>query len=318
MWLQVRLYLLLGIMFAIVFGIISMLARSAGIANFYFYLVLALGMTLLQFMIGPKIIEWTMGVKYVTEKQEPKLHRMVEELARKAGIPKPKVAVSEWHVPNAFAFGRSIKDGRVCVTRGILNMLDEKELKAVMGHELSHIKNRDVMVITLLSVVPMLCWYAAQSFLWSRNRQQGAGGAILIGIAGLVLYFVTNLLVLYGSRIREYYADRGSVKLGNDPHALASALYKLVYGSAKASKEELKHVEGCRAFFANDPAHAAVDIKELKAIDSDMSGTIDRHELAALRGKNIKLSKGEKVMELFTTHPNMLKRIKHLSHLQAE
>lgn len=316
MWLQIRLYMLLGVMFAIVFGLVSLLARSAGIANLYFYLALAIGMTILQYMIGPKIIEWTMGVKYVSDKEEPKLHRMVEELAKKAGIPKPRVAISEWHVPNAFAFGKSIRDGRVCVTRGILNMLDEKELKAVLGHELTHIKNRDVTVITLLSVVPMLCWYAAQSFIWSRDRERG--NTVLIGIAALVLYFVTNLLVLYGSRIREYYADRGSVKLGNDPHELASALYKLVYGSAKASKEELKHVEGCRAFFANDPAHAEIDMKELKAIDSDMSGTIDRHELAALRGKTVKLGTGEKLMELFTTHPNMLKRIKHLSNLQAE
>jgi len=308
--------MLLGVMFAIVFGIVSLIARSAGISNLYFYLAFALGMTVLQYMIGPKVIEWTMGIKYVSDKQEPKLHRMVEELAKKAGIPKPRVAISEWHVPNAFAFGRSIKDGRVCVTRGILNVLDEKELKAVLGHELSHIKNRDVTVITLLSVVPMLCWYAAQSFIWSRDRERG--NAVFIGIAALVLYFITNLLVLYGSRIREYYADKGSVKLGNDPHELASALYKLVYGSAKASKEELKHVEGCRAFFANDPAHAEADIKELKSIDSDMSGKIDRHELAALRGRNVKLGSGEKLMELFTTHPNMLKRIKHLSHLQAE
>ena len=317
MWLQIRLYLLMGVMFAIVFGIVTGIARYAGITNSYFYLVFAVGMMVLQYMIGPKIVEWTMQIKYVTEKEEPKLHKMIAELAKKAGIPKPRIAVSSWNVPNAFAFGRSIRDGRVCATRGIIDILSEKELRAVLGHEISHIKNRDVMVITLLSVVPMLCWYAAQSFLWSRNRENQSS-AVAIGIGALVLYFITNLLVLYGSRIREYYADKGSVELGNDPHELASALYKLVYGSAKASKEELKHVEGCRAFFANDPARAELDIKELKAIDADMSGTIDRHELSAIRGKNVKLGRGQKVMELFTTHPNMLKRIKHLSSLQAE
>lgn len=316
MWLQVRLYLLIGVMFAIVYGLVTGVARYAGITNFYFYMVFAAGIIILQYMIGPKIIEWTMGIKYVTEREEPKLHKMIEELAKKAGIPKPRVAVSSWHIPNAFAFGRSIRDGRVCATRGIIDLLSEKELKAVLGHEISHIKNRDVTIITLLSVVPMICWYAAQSFLWSRDRENH-GGAIALGVGAFILYFITNLLVLYGSRIREYYADKGSVQLGNDPHELASALYKLVYGSAKATKEELKHVEGCRAFFANDPAHAEIDIKELKAIDSDMSGTIDRHELSALRGKNVKLGTGQKMMELFTTHPNMLKRIKHLSSLQA-
>ena len=317
MWLQIRLYLLMGVMFAIVFGIVTGIARYAGITNSYFYLVFAVGMMVLQYMIGPKIVEWTMQIKYVTEKEEPKLHKMIAELAKKAGIPKPRIAVSSWNVPNAFAFGRSIRDGRVCATRGIIDILSEKELRAVLGHEISHIKNRDVTIITLLSVVPMLCWFAAQSFLWSRNREN-QGSAVAIGVGALVLYFITNLLVLYGSRIREYYADKGSVELGNDPHELASALYKLVYGSAKASKEELKHVEGCRAFFANDPARAELDIKELKAIDADMSGTIDRHELSAIRGKNVKLGRGQKVMELFTTHPNMLKRIKHLSSLQAE
>ena len=317
MWLQIRLYLLMGVMFAIVFGIVTGIARYAGITNSYFYLVFAVGMMVLQYMIGPKIVEWTMQIKYVTEKEEPKLHKMIAELAKKAGIPKPRIAVSSWNVPNAFAFGRSIRDGRACATRGIIDILSEKELRAVLGHEISHIKNRDVTIITLLSVVPMLCWFAAQSFLWSRNREN-QGSAVAIGVGALVLYFITNLLVLYGSRIREYYADKGSVELGNDPHELASALYKLVYGSAKASKEELKHVEGCRAFFANDPARAELDIKELKAIDADMSGTIDRHELSAIRGKNVKLGRGQKVMELFTTHPNMLKIIKHLSSLQAE
>lgn len=316
MWLQVRLYLLMGVMFAIVFGIVSAIAKyGAGITNMYFYLAFAAGMIILQYMIGPKIIEWTMRIKYVTEKDEPKLHKMVEELAKKAGIPKPKVAVSELGLPNAFAFGKSIRDGRVCVTKGIMSLLNEKELKAVIGHEISHIKNRDVMVITLLSIVPMLCWYAAQSFMWSRNREN-QGGAVLIGVGALVLYFITNLLVLYGSRIREYYADKGSVSLGNDPHELASALYKLVYGSATASKQELKAAEGCRAFFANDPAHAGIDIKELKAIDKDMNGTLDRHELAELKHRNVRLGTGDKVMELFTTHPNMLKRIRHLSELQ--
>ncbi|MFH1065967.1 MAG: zinc metalloprotease HtpX [Nanoarchaeota archaeon] len=315
MWLQARLYLLMGLMFAIVFGIISAVAKyGAGVTNVYFYLVFAVGMMVLQYMIGPKIVEWTMKIKYVTEKEEPGLHRMISELAKKAGIPKPRVAVSALQLPNAFAFGKSMKDGRVCVTKGIMELLDEKELRAVLGHEISHLKNRDVMVITLLSVVPMLCWFAAQSFLWSRSRDRG--NAVFIGIGALVLYFITNLLVLYGSRIREYYADKGAVELGSDPHHLASALYKLVYGSATASKQELKAAEGCRAFFANDPAHAVIDIKELKTLDKDMSGTLDRHELTALKNMSIKLSKGQKVMELFTTHPNMLKRIKHLSHLQ--
>jgi heat shock protein HtpX len=122
--------------------------------------------------------------------------------------------------------------------------------------------------------------------------------------------------VLYVSRIREYYADLGSVKLGNMPHDLATALYKLVYGNARyKNSEELKRVEGVKAFFVNDPSRAWNEIRELKQIDRDMSGTIDYDELMELRQKEIKLRSGDKLMELFTTHPNMLKRIKHLSTL---
>jgi heat shock protein HtpX len=136
-------------------------------------------------------------------------------------------------------------------------------------------------------------------------------------MGALLLYFVTNLLVLYGSRIREYYADLGSVKLGNPPHHLATALYKLVYGNAGGrAREELKRVEGVKAFFVNDPSRAQSELTELAQVDKDMSGTIDIDELTELRHKSVKLDKRDKMMELFTTHPNMLKRIKHLASLE--
>ena len=138
----------------------------------------------------------------------------------------------------------------------------------------------------------------------------------LFGLRAFLLYFITNLLVLYGSRIREYYADLGSVRLGNMPHHLATALYKLVYGNARLrNSDELKRVEGVKAFFLNYPSRAWNEIRELSQIDLDMSGTIDYDELLALRQKQVRLKTSEKMMELFTTHPNMLKRIKHLSSL---
>jgi len=119
--------------------------------------------------------------------------------------------------------------------------------------------------------------------------------------------------VLYGSRIREYFADRGALKLGSSPSSLASALYKLVYGAARVDRESLQEVEGLKAFFASDPSAAMREIRELKAIDRDRSGTIEPSELAALRSKEVRLSFGEKMLELYSTHPNMLKRIKQLS-----
>jgi heat shock protein HtpX len=200
-----------------------------------------------------------------------------------------------------------------------MNLLSRDELRAVLGHEISHIKHRDMAIITLISVIPLIMYWLAWSMMWRGafgGQRQGGGYAALIGLGAFFLYFLTNLLVLYGSRIREYYADLGSVRLGNMPHHLATALYKLVYGNARfRNREELKRVEGVRAFFLNDPARAWREVKELSQIDQNMSGTIDYDELMDLRQKQVRLTTGDKLMELFTTHPNMLKRIKHLSTL---
>jgi len=174
-------------------------------------------------------------------------------------------------------------------------------------------------IITLISVIPLIMYWIAWSIMWrgafSGNRQ-GGSYAVLIGLGAFFLYFLTNLLVLYGSRIREYYADMGSVRLGTMPHHLASALYKLVYSNARLrNSEELKRVGGVKALFANDPSRAWYEIRELSQIDQNMSGSIDFTELAELRQKEVRLSFSDKLMELFTTHPNTLKRIKHLSSL---
>jgi heat shock protein HtpX len=161
----------------------------------------------------------------------------------------------------------------------------------------------------------MVLYRIAWQFLfYGRRRDDRSGGnTALIGLVALIFYFVTNLLVLYASRIREYFADRGSVLLGNRPSALASSLYKLVYGSARMDKETLREVEGLKAFFVNDPSQALNEIKELRQLDRDKSGTIDASELELLRSKKINLGFGDKLLEILSTHPNMLKRIKQLS-----
>ncbi len=308
--LQLKMYLLVAAMFGIIYAVA--VAATGGALGFVPYAVMASFMLFIQYMIGPKMVEWSMRIKYVSDKEAPELHRMVEELAQNAGLPKPKIGISPLPIPNAFAFGRWKSDGRVCVTEQMMRLLSKDELKAVLGHEISHLKHRDVTVITMLSVVPMILWYLSWNLMWARSGRD-RGNAALLGIIAFVLYFITNLLVLYGSRIREYYADAGSVKLGSKPHHLASALYKLVYGSARVSKDTLKQVEGYKAFFASDPSRAFYEIQELKQVDTDLSGTIDQNELLALRSKSVRVGTGDKLMEIFSTHPNMLKRIKHLS-----
>jgi heat shock protein HtpX len=320
MGLQTKMWLLVALLFAILYGVFTGVGTYLGAGGATSYIVLAFVFLGIQYLIGPSLVKLMMKVKWVSEDEEPELHRMVAELAERAGIPKPKVGISHLNIPNAFAFGRSKRDGRVCITEGIRRLLSRDELKAVIGHEIAHIKNRDMLFITLLSAIPLILYWIAWRMLWGGmlgGRREGGGYAALVGMGALVLYFLTNLLVLYGSRIREYYADLGSVKLGNPPHQLATALYKLVYGNAgNQSREELKRVEGVKAFFVNDPSRAQAELTELAQVDKDMSGTIDVDELVALRHKAVKLGKGDKMMELFTTHPNMLKRIKHLASLE--
>jgi heat shock protein HtpX len=321
MGLQTKMWLLVALLFAILYGVITGVGTYLGAGGAGSYIVLALITLGMQYLIGPSMVQMMMRVKWVSEQDEPELHRMVSELAERAGIPKPKVGLSQLGIPNAFAFGRSLRDGRVCVTEGIRGLLSTDELKAVLGHEIAHLKHRDMIVITILSAIPLILYWIAWRMMWggmigSDRRDSSGGYAGLIGMGAFLLYFLSNFLVLYGSRIREYYADQGSIEFGNPPHHLASALYKLVYSSAKyRGKEELKRVEGIRAFFLNDPAKAKDELMDLAQVDKDMSGTIDGTELMELRQKTVKISAAEKMMELFTTHPNMLKRIKHLSSL---
>jgi len=315
LFLQLRMWLLLGLLFAIIYAVIVMVGTYLGVGDFYLYLLISVGMMLIQYLLGPKIVEWTMRVRYIKKEENPQLFSMVQDLAMRANIPVPKVGISQIPIPNAFAFGRTMRDGRVCVTQGILQLLNAEELKAVLGHELTHLKNRDVLTITILSVIPMIMYRIAWSFLfYGRRRDNDRGGnTALIGLAAFLFYFITNLLVLYASRIREYFADRGSIALGSRPSAMATSLYKLVYGCARMDKETLKEAEGLKAFFVNDPSRAFNEIRELSQLDLDKSGTIDASELALLRSKTIRLGFADRLLELLSTHPNMLKRIKQLS-----
>lgn len=321
MGLNTRMFLLVALLFAILYGVITGVGTWMGTGSALTYLILAFVFLGIQYLIGPAIVSKIMRVKWASLSEAPELHSMVAKLAERAHLPKPKVGISQLAIPNAFAFGKTQRDGRVCVTQGILKLLNKDELKAVLGHELAHVKHRDMVFMTLLSAIPLIMYWIAWGTMWRGafgGQRQSGGYAAIIGLGAFILYFITNLLVLYGSRIREYYADQGSAELGNEPDHLASALYKLVYGNARfKGKEELKRVEGVKAFFVNDPTRAWYEIRELAQVDRNMDGAIDSNELMELRGKTVRLRTTDKMMELFTSQPNTLKRIKHLSSLVA-
>lgn len=312
--LKLRMWVTSILMFTTVYILVMLAGAYLGVGSYMVWFFASLIIVFLQYWFGPSLVKRSMNVRPLSEAEAPHIHQMVAELAQEAGIPKPEVGLSEVDIPNAFAYGRSKRSGHIAVTRPILGLLDKDELRAVIGHEMGHIQHNDMIVTTIVSVVPMICYYVALSFMFSGDRDNG--GTILIGILGYVFYLVGQLLVLFISRTREYYADEASVEFGNRPAALVSALYKLSYGAARADKETIANLNTNRAFFVNDINNAQNDIVDFRQIDFDGDGRISDEELKRLVNSDVKISKKNGLMELLSTHPDSLKRVKRLGELE--
>ena len=313
--LRLRMVLTSVLLFTTVYILVSLVARYLGISSWSFYMWLSLGIVFLQYWFGPSLVKRSMNVRPLSEAEAPHIHKMVEELAQEAGVPKPEVGLSEVNIPNAFAYGRSSRSGHIAITRPILGLLDYDELKAVLGHEMGHIKHNDMIVTSAVSVVPMICYYIAISFMFSGDREN-LGATIIIGILGYLFYLIGQLLVLFISRTREYYADEASVEFGNRPAALVSALYKLSYGAARCSEQTISDLNTNRAFFVNDINNAQHDVTDFRQIDFDGDGKISDEELRRLVSADVKISRKNGVMEILSTHPDSLKRVKRLAELE--
>jgi len=279
-----------------------------------------------EWLVGPSIAFRALGARYVSPNDAPWLHSTVEELAKKSGIPKPRIAVSRYPFPNACVFGRTLGSSTLVVTEGLLKELNADEVRAVIGHELGHLKHRDCIVLTLLSAIPTLCFIIATiAFLGlrgtyrSRSQKSGALAVILflIGLVALLAYFVTLLVVRYLSRMREFYADAYSAYLTNPSH-LKSALAKIAYGLSTKQME----VHGARAFFIEDPASASKEINEIMSkaeeYDLDKDGVLDERELQLAMEKEAKKSRWNRFNMVFSTHPPTFKRILLLSIIERE
>ena len=285
-----------------------------GITSWKLYFGITLVISFIQYWFGPSLVKRSMNVRPLSEAEAPHIHQMVQELADAAGVPKPEIGLSEINIPNAFAYGRSSRSGHIAITRPILGLLDRDELKAVLGHEMGHIKHNDMIITAAVSLIPMICYYIALSFMSSGDSRNGGG--IIIGILGYLFYLVGQVLVLFISRTREYYADEASVEYGNRPAALVSALYKLSCGAARCAKETIDEVNTNRAFFINDVNNAKNDITDFQQIDFDGDGKISDEELRRLASADVKISPKSGIMEIFSTHPDSLKRVKRLAELE--
>ena len=243
---------LLGLVYVVFIGVLFAAGAGAGLI-----VVVALVLLLLQFFGSDKIAMSTLGVKEVSPAQEPELHAIVERLCVQANLPKPKVAVIETSMPNACAMGKSKKATTVCATRGILELLSPAELEGVMAHELTHVINRDVMVMTLASFFATLASMIAQFALffggfgggYGRGRGDEEEDIMLILLVSVIVYAISFLLLRALSRYREFAADRGSAVLTGRPSALASALLKISGTIERVPTQDLRKAEGMSAFF---------------------------------------------------------------------
>jgi heat shock protein HtpX len=283
--LQLRMVLtmfLLGLVYVVL--VVALLAAGAGAVT---VAVIAGALALLNLFASDKLALAAMGARTVSPAEAPQLHAIVERLCVQADLPKPRVAVANTSMPNAFALGRSPKSATVCATTGIIDMLSPAELEGVMAHELTHVANRDVLVMTLASFFATIAAYIVQFGFFFGG---GMGGGddddnpsfIVLFLVSIGVYVVSFVLMQALSRYREFAADRGSALITGRPSALASALVKISSGMHRIPERDLRATSELQAFYIFPPGA------------------------------------GRKVANLFATHPTLEARLARLQRLEAQ
>jgi heat shock protein HtpX len=248
-------------------GLLGLLYVGFAVALFYFLnvglapmLLIVVGLAFFQYYTSDKLALAASGAKIVSAEDAPELHAMVERLCAMANLPKPRIAVVDSDVPNAFATGRNPKHAAVAVTTGLWRRLEPQEIEAVLGHELSHIANRDVLVMTIASFFAMLAAILTRFGLYA-GMFGGFGGGnrggnnnqtpvwLIVFLVSIVVYAISFVLIRTISRYREYAADRGSAIITGAPENLMSALQKISSGITQIPQRDLREVQGMNAFF---------------------------------------------------------------------
>jgi heat shock protein HtpX len=282
-----RMFLTMFLLGALYVGFFVVLVQAFDFGFVPIILIMG-GLAFLQYFTSDKLALAASGAKVVSREDAPELHEMVERLCAMADLPKPRVAVIPTDMPNAFATGRSPKHSAVAVTRGLLQRLEPREVQGVLAHELAHIGNRDVAIMTISSFFAMLAAVLMRfgmfggMFGGGQNRDGGAPAWLIIFLVSMVTYVISYVLILMISRYREYAADRGAALLTGAPEHLMSALQKIASQITRIPQRDLRQVEGMNAFF--------------------------------IVPTNWKRSAGE----LFMTHPPLEKRLARLGEIARE
>lgn len=275
----------IGLLYVVFIGVLVVLLGRA----WPVVLVIAGGLFIAQFWFSDKIAAFSMGAREVTPEQAPELHGAVDRLCALADMPKPKVAIADSDVPNAFATGRNQKNSMVCATTGLLRRLEPDELEGVLSHELSHVAHRDVAVMTIASFLGVLAGMMTRVALWgglgrSRGSDNNGAGALLllIPVISALVYAISFLLTRVLSRYRELSADRAGALLTGRPSALASALTKISGDMSRIPTRDLRQAEPYNAFFF------------------------------------VPALSGESLAGLFSSHPPLEKRLDQLGRISAQ
>src|ERR671921_2747181 len=248
-------------------------------------------MILAQWYFSDKIVLWSTGAKIVSREQFPELHDLIERIVARNNLSKPRVAVINTRIPNAFATGKTPKSSIVAVTTGLMDQLDTEELEGVIAHELAHIKNRDVLILTLASIFSVIAWYLMRFGMYGamfggggghgRRGNEGGAAMLLILLVAIVTWIASFLIIRAISRYREYIADRDGALITGKPSKLASALLKISATMKRIPTRDLREVEGMNAFFI------------------------------------IPALSGDALTNLFSTHPPIAQRVKKLMEMEA-
>jgi heat shock protein HtpX len=271
---------LLGLLY-VAFALVLFFTLDVGVLPM---VLIVFALAAFQYYTSDKLALLASGAKTVERDEAPELHDMIERLCAMADLPKPKVAVIDTPVPNAFATGRSPKHSAVAVTTGLWDRLDKREIEGVLAHELSHIANRDVLVMTLASFFAMLAGLLMRwgLFFGGGRDRNGPPVWLIVFVVSIVVYFLSFILIRTISRYREFAADRGAAIITGAPENLMSALQRIASGMASIPRQDLRQVESMNAFF--------------------------------IIPTNVRSSLGE----LFSTHPPLEKRLARLSELARE
>jgi heat shock protein HtpX len=299
---------------AIIIGLSTLVFTAvlsfAGIFDLVTLGILVVGFNILQWLIAPYLIGALYRVRALPYNEHPELHQAVADLSRKSGISVPKLMLAQIPLPNAFAYGSPLSGSRVAVTQGLLTTLNPGEVQAVLGHELGHLKHKDVQIMMALSFLPALFTYIGYSFLFSgmsqgNSKDRGSNGA-LIGLGFMAFSWVLNICILSVSRMREYYADSHSATIvDNGADHLSTGLVKIIHASRKPikSQQQKQGTMPFKALFIADPDRATVD-----------SSILDSENMV-LEVLSKKVTFGDRLIEALSTHPNIVKRLKALQEL---